>query len=181
MRSDGTDALTALIDGHAEALFRYGYRLCGSRDDAEDLVQESFCKAHEHIGQLRDPARARHWLFRILRNAYLQSRRGGPAGHCLALDDVGELCDSAPADDWADLRGDLQAALDELAEEWRTPLILFYFEDFTYRDIAEQLDLPIGTVMSRLARAKAYLRRRLAPDSGTPVAAGSGKGGDRGL
>src|SRR5215213_560014 len=57
----------------------------------------------------------------------------------------------------------LQKALDELDEGFRTPIILFYFEEFSYRDIAEQMDLPIGTVMSRLARAKAYLRAKLAP------------------
>jgi RNA polymerase sigma-70 factor (ECF subfamily) len=56
---------------------------------------------------------------------------------------------------------ELQKALSELPESFRTPVILFFFEEFSYRDIAEQLDLPMGTVMSRLARAKAYLRRRL--------------------
>ena len=55
----------------------------------------------------------------------------------------------------------LQQVLNELPEEFRTPVILFYFDDFSYRDIAEQMDLPIGTVMSRLARAKAHLRARL--------------------
>jgi RNA polymerase sigma-70 factor (ECF subfamily) len=60
--------------------------------------------------------------------------------------------------------GRLQQALDELDEGFRTPLILFYFEEFSYRDIAEQMELPIGTVMSRLARAKAYLRAKLSPN-----------------
>ena len=57
----------------------------------------------------------------------------------------------------------LQQVLNELSEVFRTPLILYYFEDFSYRDIAEQMDLPLGTVMSRLARAKAYLRSHLLP------------------
>jgi RNA polymerase sigma-70 factor (ECF subfamily) len=57
----------------------------------------------------------------------------------------------------------LQLALNELDEAFRTPIILFYFEEFSYRDIAEQMELPIGTVMSRLARGKAYLRTRLQP------------------
>jgi RNA polymerase sigma-70 factor (ECF subfamily) len=56
---------------------------------------------------------------------------------------------------------DLQQVLSELPEEFRAPLILYYFEEFSYREIAEQMDLPIGTVMSRLARAKSHLRRRL--------------------
>ena len=66
-------------------------------------------------------------------------------------------------------REQLQAALNELPETFRTPVILFYFEDFSYRDIADQMDVPIGTVMSRLARAKAHLRNRLRPAE--PVAA----------
>ena len=63
----------------------------------------------------------------------------------------------------------LQEVLNELPEEFRTPLILFYFEEFSYRDIAEQMEVPLGTVMSRLARAKAHLRSRLIPAA--PVAA----------
>ena len=63
---------------------------------------------------------------------------------------------------------ELQRALSDLPEGFRTPVILFYFEDMSYRDIAEQMDLPIGTVMSRLARAKGHLRDRLLPAAGTP-------------
>ena len=69
---------------------------------------------------------------------------------------------------------ELQRALNELPEGFRTPVILFYFEDMSYRDIAEQMDLPIGTVMSRLARAKAYLRAKLAP-YGEELAAADGR------
>ncbi len=57
--------------------------------------------------------------------------------------------------------GQLQEVLNELPEDFRTPLILFYFDDFSYRDIAEQMNLPLGTVMSRLARGKSHLRARL--------------------
>ena len=74
----------------------------------------------------------------------------------------------------------LQQALDDLPEVFRTPVILYYFDDFSYRDIAEQMDLPIGTVMSRLARAKGYLRSRLlqAPE---PVAEARRRGATDGL
>jgi RNA polymerase sigma-70 factor, ECF subfamily len=64
----------------------------------------------------------------------------------------------------------LQQVLGELPEAFRTPIILYYFEDFSYRDIAEQMDLPIGTVMSRLARAKCHLRCRLFPADEMAVA-----------
>ena len=66
----------------------------------------------------------------------------------------------------------LQEALNELPECFRTPVILYYFEDFSYRDIAEQMDLPLGTVMSRLARAKAHLRARLVDPAAVVVADG---------
>lgn len=73
----------------------------------------------------------------------------------------------------------LQQALNELPEVYRTPIILFYFEDFGYREIAEQMDLPIGTVMSRLARAKGHLRSRLLP--GGEAVAPHGRGGGRSM
>ena len=80
---------------------------------------------------------------------------------CVPLEAVGDLpeplADSLPVID----PEQLQQALNELPEVFRTPIILYYFEDFTYRNIAEQMDLPLGTVMSRLARAKSYLRSRL--------------------
>src|SRR5258708_4430717 len=74
----------------------------------------------------------------------------------------------------------VQSALDELPKLFRTPIILYYFDDFSYRDMAEQMDLPLGTVMSRLARAKAYLRSRLLPEVTAVGAVGPG-GGPNGL
>ncbi|VTS08330.1 RNA polymerase sigma factor [Tuwongella immobilis] len=158
--SDGKADLLEWVTSHYAALYRYGYRLSGSAADAEDLVQETFCKVQEHQGQLRDPKRIRNWLFRILRNAYLHRYRAEQLHPAISLDQVEDLAISGESD-LAEQRAELQHALNDLAEEWRTPLILYYFEDFSYRDIAEQMDLPIGTVMSRLARAKAYLRQRL--------------------
>lgn len=156
--------LHQLIDAHYEATYRYAYRLSGSASDAEDLTQETFGKALARLAQLREPDRAKAWLFRILRNLYLHKVRDQKRHKVIPLDAVGDL--PGRADDGAAPEIDpakLQHALNELDETFRTPIILFYFEDFSYRDIAEQMDLPIGTVMSRLARAKAYLRARLSP------------------
>jgi RNA polymerase sigma-70 factor, ECF subfamily len=150
-----------LVEDHYAALYRYGYRLTGSAADAEDLTQETFCQAQLKLAQLRDPARAKAWLFSILRNAYLHRVRACKQEHAISLDWVGDLPDRLP-DPLPDVEPErLQRALGELPEVFRTPLILYYFEDFSYRDIAEQMDLPMGTVMSRLARAKAHLRARL--------------------
>ena len=158
--------LHELIDAHYQALYRYAYRLSGSAADAEDLTQETFGKALVRLPQLREPDRAKAWLFRILRNAFLHRVRDQKRHSVIPLDAVGDLAErpveAAPDIDAARL----QQALNDLDESFRTPIILYYFEEFSYRDIAEQMDLPIGTVMSRLARGKAYLRTALAAERG---------------
>jgi RNA polymerase sigma-70 factor (ECF subfamily) len=161
-----------LVDDYYASLYRYAFRLTGSSADAEDLTQETFCKAQLSLAQLRDPARARPWLFSILRNAYLHRARDERRRGCVTLDGLGDVAEPLPEALPEIDPEQLQQALDELSEVYRTPIILFYFEEFTYRDIAEQMDLPIGTVMSRLARAKAHLRARLLP-GGEAVAAGA--------
>ena len=160
-----------LIDAHYDSLYRYAYRLSGSAADAEDLTQEAFGKALARLSQLRDPDRAKGWLFRILRNAYLHRVRDDRRHRTVSLDSVGDLPDDTDDPTPAVDPAKLQEALNDLDESFRTPVILFYFEDFSYRDIADQMDLPMGTVMSRLARAKAYLRDRLTAPA-DPVAGG---------
>jgi RNA polymerase sigma-70 factor (ECF subfamily) len=171
--------VSALIDAHYESLYRYAYRLSGSAADAEDLTQDTFGKALARLPQLREAERARAWLFRILRNQYLHKVRDQKRHRVVPLDAVGDLPgradDAVPEIDPARL----QAALNELDEAFRTPVILFYFEEFSYRDIAEQMELPIGTVMSRLARAKAYLRAALAPSSTEHEGEGAGRTGPK--
>jgi RNA polymerase sigma-70 factor (ECF subfamily) len=161
--SGGRRTVERLVDDHYVALYRYAYRLSGSSADAEDLTQEAYCKAQTNLPQLRDPERARPWLFSILRNAYLHRRRADGRHTWVSLDGVGDVAEPPP-DPLPEVDPEqLQLALNELPEVYRTPVILYYFEDFSYRDIAELMDRPIGTVMSRLARAKALLRSRLLP------------------
>jgi len=159
----GSLTIQALVEEHYVTLYRYAYRLSGSGADAEDLVQDAFCKAQAGLSQLRDPERARPWLFSILRNAYLHKVRTERQQPCVSLDGVGDLAEPLP-ESLPDIDPEqLQLALNELPEVYRTAIILYYFEGFGYREIAEQMELPIGTVMSRLARAKAHLRSRLLP------------------
>lgn len=150
-----------LVDEHYLSLYRYAYRLAGSAADAEDLTQHAFCTAQGKLDQLRDPARAKSWLFSILRHAYLHRVRADKHLRFVSLEDLGDLPEPLPDPLPAIEPEQLQQALNELPEVFRTPVILYYFEDFSYRDIAEQMELPLGTVMSRLARAKAHLRNRL--------------------
>jgi RNA polymerase sigma-70 factor (ECF subfamily) len=156
----GSRNIQQLVDDHYQSLYRFAYRLTGNASEAEDLTQETYCKAQANLLQLRDLERAKGWLFKILRNAYLQKARSNKRHTCLSLEDIGEVPERAAASSDVD-PALLQQSLDELPEGFRTPLVLYYFEEFSYRDIAEQMDIPIGTVMSRLARAKAHLRVRL--------------------
>jgi len=156
-----------LIEEHYESLYRYAYRLSGSASDADDLTQQTFGKVLTRLDQLREVEKARGWLFRILRNEYLHAKRDEKQGKAIPLESIGELPgreEHLPPDiDPANL----QDALNALDEAFRTPLILYYFDDLSYRDIAEQLDVPIGTVMSRLARGKKYLKDRLTRSDGS--------------
>jgi RNA polymerase sigma-70 factor, ECF subfamily len=162
--------LPRLVADHAAVLYRYAYRLTGSVADAEDLTQQTFLIAHQKLSQLREPAGARGWLFAVLRRAYLKSqrttRRLPLAGSAFEIESVpDEIVDELIVD-----RELLQAAIDELPDPYKLVLMSFYFEDLSYREIAAQFDLPVGTVMSRLSRAKSHLRCRLLEPEGAAVA-----------
>ena len=150
-----------LIDDHLDAVYRYAYRLAGSVHDAEDLTQQVFLLAQQWLDQLREGDRARGWLFTILRNAFLKMVKQTQPDLATS---VGVNLEAVPADSESGQAVDtaeLQTAINELPAEFRVVVGMFYFEECSYREIAEKLDLPIGTVMSRLARAKGHLRAKL--------------------
>lgn len=161
MASPGKNKIEELVEAYYATLYRYAFRLSGSGSEAEDLTQEAFFQAQTKLSHLRDWDRARNWLFTILRNLYLHRLRAGKKEKTVSLEGLAELPErlAEPLPEINPQR--LQETLSELPETFRTPIILYYFEDFSYRDIAEQMELPIGTVMSRLARAKSFLRARL--------------------
>ncbi len=150
-----------LVETNYRRLYAFAFRLSGAEQEAEDLTQETFCQAQAKLGQLRDWEKARSWLFSILRNVYLHRLRSIKIANETPLDDLAELPDRSPEPLQEVSAERLQMALNQLPEGWRTAVILFYFEDFSYRDIADQMNVPMGTVMSRLARARAFLRERL--------------------
>ncbi len=153
--------VTQLVQEYHGGVYRYAYRLTGSVADAEDLTQQVFLIAQQKLAQLRTPECAQSWLFAILRNSFLKSRkkrRPIPAG------DLNFDVERIPSEirEEEEIDSDrLQEAINELPEAFRIVLVMFYYEDCSYREIAEQLELPMGTVMSRLARAKGHLRARL--------------------
>jgi RNA polymerase sigma-70 factor (ECF subfamily) len=159
-RSQPSADVVRWVADHHEAVYRYAYRLTGSVPDAEDLTQQTFLIAHRKSAQVRNTDRVRGWLFTVLRSCFLKLRRKKvplPAG---ALEYDLESEDPLPSE--SEIDGErLQTALNELADEFRIVLAMFYFEECSYKEIAEQLGIPIGTVMSRLARAKIHLRKLL--------------------
>jgi RNA polymerase sigma-70 factor (ECF subfamily) len=162
--ADGAAPLdvSRLVTDHHQALYRYAYRLAGSTADAEDLTQQVFLIAQQKASQVRDAECVRGWLFTVLRNCYLKSRRHRqPIPAASAELDVNDIADTAAPPEIDSEQ--LQAAIGGLDDEFKIVVLMFYFEHRSYREIAEALEIPCGTVMSRLARAKAHLRRRLGP------------------
>ena len=157
-----------LVDEHYVALYRYAYRLSGSAADAEDLTQEAFCKAQVKLAQLRDPARAKAWLFRILRNAFIDGYRKDRNHPVLrGLDVVDGAGDAELLRDDLELEQlrrvvgeEIEAALMSLSEEARL-VILLDVEGLTEVETAEVVGCAVGTVKSRLSRARLLLRLRL--------------------
>lgn len=170
-RDEGTDTAASqsarteqwVREFHAD-VYKYVLHLCGSSYDAEDLTQQTFLVAHANAHQLRDESRLRPWLLAIARSRFLKwlaKRR--PAN---ATDAVVELEDCGVEEPLPygvhDGQGDserLHWALAQLPPQWRLMLTMYYYDQATYKEIAAELGLPIGTVMSRLARAKDKLRR----------------------
>jgi RNA polymerase sigma-70 factor (ECF subfamily) len=149
------------VEEHLDRLFAYAYRLTGSVDAAEDLTQQTFLVAQQQMLQLREPEKLAGWLLKILRNAFLKTRRQPQPLVASQMElDVAELaCGEARESEIDEER--LRAALERLPEEFRVVVLMFYFEELSYREIADELALPVGTVMSRLSRAKRHLRGML--------------------
>ena len=153
--------LAALVREHHAALYRYAYRLSGCQADAEDLVQQAFVIAYEKSHQLRQAEKIRNWLYTVLRNCYLKSRRNAVPSTAVSHEiDIEEIPDG-DFDDGID-RELLQEALNELDSDFKLVLVMFYFEERSYKEIAAALNVKIGTVMSRLSRAKKRLRGQTA-------------------
>jgi RNA polymerase sigma-70 factor (ECF subfamily) len=150
-----------LVDRQYAPLFRFALSLSKSEVDAADLTQQTFFLWAAKGHQLHDASKAKSWLFTTLYREFLGQRRQDVRFPHVELDaahedDVAIL----PNMDALDSATVLQA-LREVEEPFRVPLTLFYLEQFSYQEIADMLEIPIGTVMSRLSRGKAQLRQRL--------------------
>lgn len=158
------DEIARMIEPMIPALRRYAYALLRDRETADDLVQDTLERAVAGWSRRRTDGDLRAWLFTIERNLFLQAvrrrrRAGRPVG-LEALDDVPLA--ACPDAETALQARDVLAGLDALPEEQRSVLLLVAVEDLSYADAAAVLGVPVGTVMSRLSRARERLRVAMA-------------------
>jgi len=150
-----------LVGTYYQSVFRYAFRLSRSEADAEDLAQQTFLIAQQKLHQVRDADKVGRWLFAVLRSCFFKSRRKEQRAMAAGIEiDVAEIPDGQGGDELIDQEL-LQTAIHELPEKFRLVLLMFYFEQLSYKEIAADLEISIGTVMSRLSRAKARLRGHL--------------------
>lgn len=145
-----------------EPLYAFGYSLAGNADDACELTQETYYRLLTKGGQLRDNSKVKSWLFTTLYRIFLGwKQRQTRLPHFEISSVESELPVITPEHVDVLLDEAIREALMELEEHYRTPLMLFYLNDHSYEEIAGILEVPVGTVMSRLSRAKGLLRERL--------------------
>jgi RNA polymerase sigma-70 factor (ECF subfamily) len=159
------DEFEQLAIPHSPGLLRVARRIAQDAATAEDLVQETLLRAWRSFDQFQAGTNARAWLFRILFNAfYAQGRKLRSSPVLVPLQETSREAEPAsrPAFSLLDTTA-VGRALAELSAEHRTVLLLAAVEGFTCREMAEILSLPIGTVMSRISRARQVLRTRLGP------------------
>jgi len=159
------DVRTGALD-HLDALYAFALSLTRNPPDAEDLVQETYLRAFRFAHRFQPGTHLRAWLFQILRNTFLTFYRRS-ARELAVLDKEG--ADGADEDWNAEAPGspvatvlDLERALADLPEEFRSVVLLADLEGLALAEVAEIMDVPVGTVKSRLFRARRLLRRRLA-------------------
>lgn len=158
------EVFVQLVDAHYAPLYRFALSLARREADACDLVQQTFFIWAKSGHNLREVSKAKTWLFTTLYREFLRGRRR--EGRQQSIEDLPPAMQDVPAEavDQArqlDARA-VVAVLQEVDELFRVPLTLFYLEDLSYQEIAATLEVPIGTVMSRLSRGKAQLRAALA-------------------
>jgi RNA polymerase sigma factor (sigma-70 family) len=155
------------------SLYNHAHWLTRNHAEAEDLVQETFTKALRAFDTFQPGTNFKAWIFRILRNTFLTTRTGIATARTVFLEDHPTALDTAAADPTPEdtlIRLDNQAALhtalEQLPPPLREALLLSDVEEIKYKDIAVILDIPIGTVMSRISRARRTLRQLLQPQLG---------------
>ncbi|MGI9384820.1 MAG: sigma-70 family RNA polymerase sigma factor [Methyloligellaceae bacterium] len=161
-------AFEALVKPNMDAMYRTALRMSRDRTAAEDLVQECCLRAYRSFADFQSGTNFKAWIFRILTNLCIDRARQARLAQMVPVDSVVTTLASEAV--WgdperqaqaSDLRSDIQSALDRLPQELRMVVLLVLIEELSYAEAADNLDLPISTVRSRLHRAREELRDRL--------------------
>ena len=156
-----------------DALYNFAYHLCYNEADANDLVQEAYLKAFKYIDKYKSGTNPKAWLFRIVKNAFINAyRKKSKAPKSVDMEEFITFHDTdegsyvehvnLETDFYHDLMGDeVTAALNSLTVEFKTVILLCDVEGFSYDEIAEIIEIPVGTVRSRLFRARNALKEKL--------------------
>ena len=158
---------------HADALANFAYYLIQDEEEVDDLVQDTFMKAYKGIEQYQVGTNSKAWLFRIMKNTFINEyKRKKRQGQKVTYEEIVTFHDEedSPLTSFTDLRTELfsdmmgdevMTAINELPRDYRTIMILCYVEEFQYEELAAIFDIPIGTVRSRLSRARGLLKAKL--------------------
>lgn len=175
LKEGDSKALDQLFRRHRDAAYGIAFRLVGSREDALDVVQESFIHVMRGIQAFRGQSSFRTWLYRIVTHAALDYRRWRSHRQAESLDALAALepaatgpSHPAPQEEAAerDLRKAIDEALANISEKNRAALVLYGLEGMSYREVADVLSISVGTVMSRIFNARQRLRELLASEIG---------------
>jgi RNA polymerase sigma-70 factor (ECF subfamily) len=165
------EAFGLVLDRYESKLLRYGRKFLARQEDIEDIVQDVFLSAYQNIQSFDTAQKLSPWLYRIAHNAFVNALRKGSRAPLIV--DFDTLLSHPVYDDPAeserdqrDMRAMLEKGLEKLPPKYREVLALYYFEEMPYKDIAEVLGVPQGTVGIRLKRAKASLKEVLAGNHG---------------
>ncbi len=158
---------------HMNAVYNFALRMTGDEDDANDLVQETYLKAFRFFDKFEKGTNCKAWLFRILKNSYINDyRKAVKEPNKVDYEDVQNFYENVKSDEinskhyeqdaFSNLLDDeITKVLSALPEDFRTAIILSDIEGFTYEEIADFVDIPVGTVRSRLHRARKMLYAQL--------------------
>lgn len=158
---------------HRDALFNFALRMTSDVDDADDLVQETYLKAFRFFDKFEKGTNCKAWLFRILKNSFINDyRKSVKEPNKVDYEDVQNFYENIKSTEINSqhyemdafnnlLDDDISTAITELPEDFRTVIILSDIEGFTYEEIADFVDIPVGTVRSRLHRARKMMYSQL--------------------
>lgn len=167
-RSGNKKAFEKLVELSQNRVFAVAYGITGIRQDAEDIAQDVFVKAYKGIGGLKNETTFYHWLIRIAVNTSINYKKSSRETWTVPLESISEPIDQGETPEAYVERTEhsrnIARVLNQLTPEFRAVLVLREIEGFAYREIAETLEIPLGTIKSRINHAREKLRRAIEDD-----------------